>query len=447
MSTKREQWSSKFGFIMSSAGAAIGLGAIWKFPYVTGISGGGAFLILFIVFTILIGLPMLISEFIIGRGAQKEAVSAYRKLAPGTWWTSTGRLGVVGCFLLLSFYAVVGGWVLIYSVMALGGQIIEPGVDYARLFGSITGTPSIALLGLALFMLANIVVISSGIQNGIEKASKYMMPLLFIFFIVLVLRSLTLDGAMEGIRFFLKPDFSEVTGEAALYALGQSFFALAVGFSCMVTYSSYLDKGVSIPSSAGSVVVMNIFVSILAGLAIFPVVFAFGMEPAEGPGLLFMILPAVFSQMPFGELFLAIFLVLFLFATLTSSFSLLEIIVSAFIEDGKRSRKKISWVSGIIVFVAGVPAALSFSTLSGWQIDGKTVFDLTDYLVSNILLPLGCLLIALFISWKMDENVVREEFAQGASLPASAYTVWRFLMKVIVPVTILIVFLSTITNW
>ncbi|CAM3400012.1 sodium-dependent transporter [Aeromicrobium ponti] len=444
MSTNREQWSSKFGFIMSSAGAAIGLGAIWKFPYVAGTSGGGAFLLMFIAFTILIGLPMLISEFIIGRGAQKEAVSAYYKLAPNSWWTITGKLGVIGCFLLLSFYAVVGGWVLIYTVMAVGGQIITPDAAYPELFGSVTSTPGLTLIGLAAFLLINIIVITFGIQNGIEKASKYMMPLLFVFFIVLVIRALTLEGAMEGVKFFLNPDFSKVTGESALYALGQSFFALAVGFSCMVTYSSYLDKKVSIPASAGSVVVMNIFISILAGLAIFPVVFAFGFEPAEGPGLLFMVLPAVFSQIPMGEFFLAIFLLLFLFATLTSSFSMLEIIVSAFIENGKHTRKKISWLSGIVVFAAGIPAALSFSLLGDFTIFGKNVFDATDFLVSNILLPLGSLLIALFISYKMSKQLVKDEFTISNTLSPAMYTTWSFLMKWVVPITIIVVFMSTL---
>jgi NSS family neurotransmitter:Na+ symporter len=444
MSTNREQWSSKFGFIMSSAGAAIGLGAIWKFPYVAGTSGGGAFLLMFIVFTVLIGLPMLISEFIIGRGAQKEAVSAYYKLAPNSWWTITGKLGVIGCFLLLSFYAVVGGWVLIYTVMAIGGQIIAPDAAYPELFGSVTSTPGLTLIGLAAFLLINIIVITFGIQNGIEKASKYMMPLLFVFFIVLVIRALTLDGAMEGVKFFLSPDFSKITGESALYALGQSFFALAVGFSCMVTYSSYLDKKVSIPTSAGSVVVMNIFISILAGLAIFPVVFAFGFEPAQGPGLLFMVLPAVFSQIPMGEFFLAIFLLLFLFATLTSSFSMLEIIVSAFIENVKHSRKKISWISGIVVFAAGIPAALSYSLLGDFQIFGKNVFDATDFLVSNILLPLGSLLIALFISYKMSKQLVKDEFTISNTLSPAMYTTWSFLMKWVVPITIIVVFMSTL---
>lgn len=444
MSNKREQWSSKFGFIMSSAGAAIGLGAIWKFPYVTGMSGGGAFLLLFIAFTLLIGLPLLISEFIIGRGAQKEAVTAYHKLAPNSWWTITGRLGVIGCFLLLSFYAVVGGWVLIYSVMAIFGQVIQPYTSFPNLFGNVTSTPAITLLGAGVFLFINIIVISFGIQNGIEKASKYMMPLLFVFFIVLVIRSLTLDGAFEGVKFFLQPDFSKITGESALYALGQSFFALAVGFSCMVTYSSYLDKKVSIPSSAWSVVLMNIFVSILAGLAIFPVVFAFGFKPTEGPGLLFTVLPAVFSKMPFGEFFLVIFLMLFLFATLTSSFSLLEIIVSAFTESGKYSRKSISWISGIVVFIAGIPAALSSSLLKDFQLFGKTIFDATDFLVSNILLPLGSLLIALFISYKMNQKLVKDEFSKGNKLSPFVYTVWKLLMKWIVPITIIVVFLSTL---
>ncbi|MBM7648263.1 NSS family neurotransmitter:Na+ symporter [Bacillus ectoiniformans] len=440
---KKEQWSSKLGFILSSAGAAIGLGAIWKFPYVTGQSGGGAFLLLFILFTLLIGLPMLISEFIIGRGSGKEAVSAYRKLAPDSVWTIVGKLGVAGCFLLLSFYSVVGGWVLTYTVTALGGQVIKSEADYGALFGQITGSPLITITGLAIFLLINMIVVSSGIQNGIEKASKYMMPLLFIFFIVLVVRALTLEGAMEGVRFFLQPDFSKITGESVLYALGQSFFSLAVGFSCMVTYSSYLEKDISIPSSAGSVAIMNIFVSVLAGLAIFPVVFAFGYEPTEGPGLLFIVLPSVFSQMPLGELFLFIFLLLFLFATLTSSFSLLEIIVAAFTNKG-RSRKKTAWISGIIVFFAGIPAALSFSTLADIQIFGKNVFDSTDYLVSNILLPVGSLLIALFIVWRMDQSLVEKEFMQGRTQSSGTFSVWLMLMKWAVPAVIVLVFLNTL---
>src|SRR5690625_3724287 len=224
MKRNNDQWTSKLNFILASAGAAIGLGAIWKLPYVTGISGGGAFFLIFVIFTVLIGLPMLISEFIIGRGTGREAVSAYKRLAPNSVWVWIGRLGVLGCFLLLTFYSVVGGWVLIYSGMSIPGKIISEGADYGELFGTITASPSITIIGLLLFTIVNVIVISLGIQNGIEKANKYMMPLLFIFFIILVVRSLTLEGAMEGVKFFLAPDFSNITGEAVLYALGQSFF-------------------------------------------------------------------------------------------------------------------------------------------------------------------------------------------------------------------------------
>jgi len=446
MENRRDQWSSKLGFILSSAGAAIGLGAIWKFPYVTGMSGGGAFFLIFIAFTVLIGLPMLISEFIIGRGAQKEAISAYQKLAPNSHWVWVGRLGVVGCFLLLSFYSVVGGWVLIYAAMSILGMIIQEGAQYPDLFGMVISSPGITFLGLFLFLLMNVLVLSFGIQNGIERANKYLMPLLFVFFIVLVVRSLTLNGAIEGVRFFLTPSFENITSEAILYALGQSFFALAVGFSCMVTYSSYLKKDVNIPRAASWVVIMNIFVSMLAGLAIFPAVFSFGLEPAEGPGLLFIVLPTVFSQMPFGELFLSLFLLLFLFATLTSSFSLLEIIVSAFTANGTRSRPRVAWISGLIVFIAGIPAALSFSLLSEYQLFGKTVFDATDFLVSNLLLPIGCLLIALFIVHKMDQQLVQEEFLLGSQENHSLYRIWRLLMKWLVPISIIVVFINLLTS-
>lgn len=444
MKERKDQWSSKLGFILSSAGAAIGLGAIWKFPYVTGMSGGGAFFLIFVAFTLLIGLPLLISEFIIGRGAGKEAISAYKKLAPKSLWVWVGRLGVVGCFLLLSFYSVVGGWVLIYSVLSIPGKVISQGADYPALFESVTGSPWITIAGLLIFTLANVLVVSSGVQNGIEKANKYMMPLLFIFFTILVIRALTLEGAMEGVKFFLSPDFSNITGESILYALGQSFFSLAVGFSCMVTYSSYLKKDVSLTSSASTVVSLNIFVSLLAGLAIFPVVFAFGYEPAEGPGLLFIVLPSIFSQLPFGEIFLCMFLLLFLFATLTSSFSLYEILVAAITENGKRSRRFVTWATGLVIFIAAIPAALSSSSLATFKVFDKSIFDGTDYLVSNMLLPFGSLLIALFIIWRMDEVIVKEEFHLSSAVSSTLYTIWRVLMKWIVPTTIVIVFLNTL---
>ncbi|EAZ87245.1 sodium-dependent transporter [Lysinibacillus fusiformis] len=443
MSGKKGQWSSKLGFILASAGAAIGLGAIWKLPYVTGQSGGGAFFLIFVLFTLLIGLPMLLSEYILGRGTQSEAITAYKKIAPTKkGWAWIGRMGVLGCFLLLTFYSVVGGWIFIYSGLGVAGAVIDPAIDPGELFGKVIGTPWITIVGLALFTLANVLVISLGVQNGIEKANKWMMPLLFIMFIVLVIRAVTLDGAMEGVKFFLWPDFSNITGKALLEALGQSFFGLAVGFSCLVTYSSYLKKDVSLPNSAGSVVMLTVLVSFLAGLAIFPVVFAFDLEPAAGPGLLFMVLPTAFSQMPFGEVFLAMFLLLFLFATLTSSFSLYEIIVAAFMENSQKSR--LVWTSclGIVVFLAAIPASLSSSLLADVSVFGKNIFDATDFLVSNLMLPLGNLSIAIFIAYVVDKEFVKRELLMGSQMGQGYYAIYRMLMLIIVPAVILVVFVN-----
>ena len=440
MEKSKSQWSSKLGFVLASAGAAIGLGAIWKMPYVAGQSGGGAFFLIFILLTLLIGLPMLLAEYIIGRSTQKEAVSAYKVLAPNApAWSWIGKIGVIGCFLLLSFYSVVGGWIFIYSGVSVVGNVIDPAIDSGAFFGEVTGTPWIVLAGLGLFTIANVIVIALGVQNGIEKANKFMMPLLFIMFFILVIRAVTLDGAMEGIKFFLYPDFSNITGESILYALGQSFFALAVGFSCLVTYSSYLKKDVSLPNSAGSVVGLSLFVSFLAGLAIFPVVFAFDMEVASGPPLLFMVLPAAFSQMPFGELFLALFLILFLFATLTSSFSMYEIIVAAVVEKWQVSRGKLTVVIGILVFIASIPSALTYSTLADVSIFGRNIFDATDFVVSNVILPLGNLLIAIFLVYVMDKQLVKQELLQGSKMGEGYFKIFYFLMKYIVPYVILIV--------
>ncbi|GLC89789.1 sodium-dependent transporter [Lysinibacillus piscis] len=440
----KEQWSSKIGFILASAGAAIGLGAIWKFPYVVGQSGGGAFFLLFVLFTVLIGLPMLIAEYVIGRKAEKEAVSAYHKLAPSSWMKQTGLLGVIGCVLLLSFYAVVGGWIIVYTLLGAINQIIGGNRSYDELFGYVISTPWITLAGLFVFILLNVFVIAAGVQKGIEKASKVLMPLLFIFFIILVVRSLTLDNAMEGVKFFLAPDFSNITWEAVLFALGQSFFSLAVGFSCMVTYSSYLSKKESLPNAAGTVVVLNILVSLLAGLAIFPAVFSFGIEPTAGPGLLFNVLPTVFAQIPFGSVFLFLFLLLFLFATITSSFSMFEIIVSAVVENRGTNRKVTTYGAGVVMFILAIPAALSFGVLGDVSFFGKGIFDATDYLVSNILLPIGALIIAIFIRWSVPKETIRVEFLQGSKLGDGMFGVWYGLMTYLVPIVIILVFILSL---
>lgn len=442
---QREQWTTKLGFILAAAGSAIGLGAIWKFPYVAGSTGGGAFFFIFLIFTVLVGLPVLLAEFIIGRGSQKDAISAYRAFAPGSAWDWIGKIGVITSFILLSFYSVVGGWILIYIVQAVTGGLAGLGEGgYESLFGELIADPAVAVAAQFTFILITILIVAKGVQKGIERASQIMMPALFIAFLILIIRSLTLDGALEGIRFILYPDFSGLDSKTILFALGQSFFALSVGSSVMVTYSSYLSKHESLPKSASIIVIMNIIISLLAGLAIFPAVFSFGYEPAQGPGLLFVVLPAVFDQMPFGMFFLVVFLLLFLFATLTSAFSMLEIIVAVLAKEDSARRKKTAWIAGILIFLIGIPSALSYGILGDIKLFDKTIFNLADYLVSNILLPLGALAISIFVQFKIPRQTLLNEISAGTTHGRRWFAVWLLLIRYVAPIAIIIVFLDVI---
>lgn len=440
-----EQWTSKIGFILAAAGSAIGLGAIWKFPYMTGTNGGGLFLLLFLVLTLFVGTPILLAEFIIGRRASKDAVRAYKLLAPKSPWFLLGYMGVIASFILLSFYSVVGGWILSYLVRSLGGNLSGLSQqEYGQLFEKVISNPLEVVIAQLAFMILTIWVVQGGVQKGIEKASRYMMPALFILFIVLMVRSLTLEGAWEGVEFFLKPNFSNMSGETILLALGQAFFALSVGISVMVTYASYLSKEENMTKSALSVAGLNVFISILAGLVIFPAVFALGFEPGAGPGLVFVVLPAVFNEIVWGGLFLTIFLVLLLFATLTSAFSILEIVVASIAKDRTDKRRTISWNSGLLIFIVGVPSALSFGVLSDVTILGKSIFDFADYLVSNLALPLGALFISLFVGYKLPRKWVKEELELGSKGLGILFDIWYFLIRFIVPLAIIAVFLNTI---
>ncbi|MFJ8511260.1 sodium-dependent transporter [Lysinibacillus xylanilyticus] len=439
-----QQWTSKLGFILAAAGSAIGLGAIWKFPYMAGIGGGGAFFLIFIGFTLLIGLPLLLAEFVIGRSTQKEAVEAYRTIAPKTLWPWVGKLGIATCFILLSFYSVVGGWILLYLWNAITGRLWEGNGSYEATFGEIISNPFLAVGSQLLFILMTIFIVSKGVQNGVEKVNKYFMPALFVLFFVLIIRALTLDGAGEGVRFFLQPDFSNVTSEIILYAMGQSFFSLSVGVGVMVTYSSYLPKEESLPRSAFSIVGLTLVITLLAGLAIFPVVFAFGMEPSQGPGLLFIVLPAIFSKMAFGKLFFIIFLLLFFFATITSAISMLEISVASLTTKGKGKRERMALIVGLLIFVVGIPSALSYGVLSDFTLFGKTIFDLADYTVSNILMPLGVLLVAIFVPFKMKKDVLMNELGVSKNKGYKLFVLWLFLLRYIAPIAIIIVFLNVI---
>ncbi|WP_420796540.1 sodium-dependent transporter [Alkalihalophilus pseudofirmus] len=442
---QQEQWSSKLGFIYATAGTAIGLGAIWKFPYVAGTSGGGAFFFLFILFTALIGLPLLIGEFLLGRHTGKDAISTYKQLAPKTAWVSTGWIGVITCFIVLSFYSVVGGWSLLYLFHSITGQLSGLTVEqYGERFGEIIANPVPTLGAQLLFIVFTILVVSKGVQKGIERASKIMIPALFILLIIIAIRSLTLEGAMEGVRFLLLPDVSNISSETVLFALGQAFFALSLGVSIMVTYSSYVPKTQSLPLSAASIGIMNIFVALLSGLIIFPGVFTFGLEPSEGPPLIFVVLPAIFEQMVFGEIFLIAFFILFVFAALTSAFSMLEIIVATRVKKDITKRPKVSWIVGLLIFILGIPACLSYGALADVQIFGRTFFDNADYLVSNILMPFGALLISIFIPLKMSKTTLFEELKQGSSIGSKLFMVWYVLLKYVTPLAIIVVFLDAI---
>ncbi|MET1181195.1 sodium-dependent transporter [Peribacillus simplex] len=442
--SKQDQWTSKLGFILAAAGSAIGLGAIWKLPYMTGANGGGAFFLLFILFTILIGAPILIAEFTIGRNAQKDAISAYKHIAPGKPWALIGYGGVVASIILLSFFSVVGGWIISYLARSFTGSLSNlTQEEYGNFFNTIISNPYETVIAQLLFMVFTIWVVQGGVSKGIEKANKYMMPSLFILFIILLIRSLTLNGAMEGVKFFLKPDFSALTGETILLALGQSFFALSVGVSVMVTYASYLSKKEDITKSAFSVVGLNIFISLLAGLVIFPAVFALGFSPSSGPGLVFVVLPAVFNEMALGGIFMFIFFILLLFATLTTAFSILEITVAAMIKGDAAKRKKASWIAGITVFLIGIPSALSFGVLSDVKIFNLSIFDFADYLTSNIALPVGALFISLFIGYQMKRIEVQKEFESGADSGRSLFKLWYFLIRYVVPIMIILVFLKS----
>ncbi|MGD6853455.1 sodium-dependent transporter [Bacillus infantis] len=437
---EKQKWGTKIGFILSAAGSAIGLGAIWKFPYMTGIGGGGAFFLVFILFTLFIGLPILLAEFVIGRSTQKEAVAAYKSIAPGSLWPWVGRMGVAACFLLLSFYSVIGGWILIYLWYALSGKLWSEGLNFEAVFGDAISDPLLAAGAQLVFILLSVLIVSRGVQGGLEKVNKYFMPALFIMFLALIARSLSFDNAIEGVKFFLQPDFGKMTPDVFLYALGQSFFSLSVGVSVMVTYSSYLSKKENITKAAFSITGLTLLIALLAGLAIFPAIFSFGMEPEEGPGLLFIVLPAIFSKIAFGEFFFILFLLLFFFAALTSAISMLEINVAA--AGKKAGRTKASILFGLLIFAAGIPSALSFGEWSDILIFGKTFFDSADYLVSNILLPLGALFITIFVPWRMDRNTLVKELQAGSGMARRLFAFWLLLLKYAVPAAIIIVFLN-----
>ena len=437
--SNQSQWKTSTGFILASAGSAIGLGAMWKFPYMAGIYGGGAFLFLFLIFTIFVGLPLLIMEFTVGTMGRTYTTRIYSKLTGKKWLNVIGWNGNLAVFILFGFYSVIGGWIVIY----IGNVFLQLlSVEHTSLtqikFEKIISNPWLTVLGQGIFILLTMVIVMLGVEKGLEKASKMMMPLLFVFLIIVVAKSLTLDGALEGVRYILQPRIEDISVKGVLFALGQSFFTLSLGTTGMITYASYAPKEMTIKSSAISIVIMNILVSVLAGLAIFPALKTFGYAPQEGPGLLFKVLPLVFNQMGFGIVFYLIFVILFLFAALTSSISLLELNVSNFTKNDNTKRKAISVIASILVFVISIPATLSFSSLSGIKFGAGTIFDNMDFIVSNILMPLGALGTTLVVGQLLDKQALKESFGKDKF---KLFVPWYILIKYIMPVIIILVFI------
>ena len=437
--SNQSQWKTSTGFILASAGSAIGLGAMWKFPYMAGIYGGGAFLFLFLIFTIFVGLPLLIMEFTVGIMGRTYTTRIYSKLTGKKWLNIIGWNGNLAVFILFGFYSVIGGWIVIY----IGNVFLQLlSVEHTSLtqikFEKIISNPWLTVLGQGIFILLTMVIVMLGVEKGLEKASKMMMPLLFVFLIIVVAKSLTLDGALEGVRYILQPRIEDISVKGVLFALGQSFFTLSLGTTGMITYASYAPKEMTIKSSAMSIVIMNILVSVLAGLAIFPALKTFGYASQEGPGLLFKVLPLVFNQMGFGIVFYLIFLILFLFAALTSSISLLELNVSNFTKNDNTKRKAISVIASILVFVISIPATLSFSSLSGIKFGAGTIFDNMDFIVSNILMPLGALGTTLVVGQLLDKQALKESFGKDKF---KLFFFFYILIKYIMPVIIILVFI------
>ncbi|WJY28263.1 MULTISPECIES: sodium-dependent transporter [Sporosarcina] len=437
---EREQWTSKIGFILAAAGSAIGLGAIWKFPYMAGMNGGSVFVLLFILCTLAIGLPILLAEFVIGRRGQADAVTSLERLSSSRKWNWAGWMGLAASFIILSFYSVVGGWILSYLIRSLTGGLSN--VSYGQLFNGIIENPFEVLIAQAAFLMLTIWIVQSGIRGGVERASRWMMPLLFIFFVVLGIRSLTLDGAMEGLKFLFVPDWSYLNGKTFLLALGQAFFSLSVGVTAMMTYASYLNKEERLGQSAVNVSVLNIVISLLAGIVIFPAVFALGQSPAEGPGLIFVILPAIFNEIPFGGFFLLVFFILMLFATLTSAIAMLEIVVSTGIRSKVERRGRAAWLFGGLIFIVGIPSALSFGLLQDVQIFGGSIFDFADLLTSRIAMPLGALAVSVFAGFVLSQQDTADELKMNPTL----HTIWKTLVRYIVPAAIVIIFATWIVD-
>lgn len=441
---KRENWGSRIGFIMAAAGSAVGLGNIWRFPYLTGMNGGGAFILIYLFFVFVIGLSIMTAEFAVGRNSGKAAVGAYK--SKNRNWTFAGVIGVLSGFLIMGFYPVVGGWAIAYIVKSLTGLTAAPEA-IGDTFGAFITNPVEPLAWMAIFLVLNVVIVAKGVAGGIEKAGKILMPTLLTILILIAIRGMTLEGAGAGLEFLFKPDFSKVTGATFLAALGQAFFSLSLGMGCMITYGSYLNKEENLPSNAFIVTAMDTGAALLAGLAIFPALFAFGIEPTSGPGLVFVVVPSIFAAMGgIGPILSAFFFVALTVAALTSSVSLLEVVVAYLMDERNMARKKAVYLSSAIMIAMCVLASLSLGSMSGVTFLGVGAFDFFDILTDKIFLAIGGLLLCVFTGWFVNKEDLKNELTNNGKISFGLFEIWYNLVKFVIPVAIAIVAVAGIMS-
>ncbi|GEN54820.1 sodium-dependent transporter [Halobacillus faecis] len=440
----REQWGTKLGFMLAAMGSAVGLGNIWRFSFVAGNNGGGAFLILYLLFVLLIGVPLLLTEVSIGRKAESDVVGSFQKLAPKTPWFLTGFFGIASAFLILGFYAVVAGWAIFYFWNYINGSFFtSPEVGYDGAFGQFISHSWHPIAWTALFMILTIVIVLSGVKKGIEAANKIFMPLLAIILLGLAAFSLSLDGASEGLKFLFQPDWTAFSNPSIyIAALGQAFFSLSLGMGAMLTYGSYLKKENKLPSATLGIGIMDTFFAVISGVVIFPAVFAFGIDPSSGPPLVFITLPSIFEQMPFGGIIGLVFFFALILASLSSSVSILEVPTAYFMRAFGWTRFATSVLVGSIMFVLGIGVSLGFGLWSGvTPIGDLNILDSMDYIASNILLPLGGLSMALLVGWYFKKSEALEATDMKNGLIGN---VWFTIVKFIAPVMIIVIFLNQI---
>ena len=440
---KRDGFGSKIGIIAAAAGSAIGLGNIYRFPCELGNNGGAAFLLVYLAVVIFLGIPVMLSELVIGRHTQSNAVGAFKKLAPKSFWPFVGYMGVLCGFLIFAFYSTVSGWTLEYVVKSVANSF--HGKDMAALEADFAAFHNMGwrnVMWQAIFIVLTGFVVFKGVQNGIEKYAKILMPVLLVILVVLGIRSMTLPGANEGLSFLFKPDFSKITGKVLISALGQGFFSLSLGMGVLITYGSYVKKNDNLTSTAFSVVLADTLIALLAGIVIFPAAFSFGVNPQAGMGLVFNTIPMIFNQMAGGYVFCIIFFVLLAIAALTSTISLLEVVVAYISEELHVKRQWSTVIACVGTLCLGVFASLSLMENTPFTIGGKTVFDALDYITANIMLPLGGILIVVFVGWKLGKTKFFEEVTNEGKIKSSLKRIIFFIIRYLAPLAVTVVLIS-----